>query len=177
MAHIRMLHSELAEHWQKVVGSRGPRSPRLGPMEPVTLGCQIADLEPLSGGGGRKGSQQRRLASWIPTLSPFQAEAMGEGRHPFLGRAHLSVPSRTFSRYHGGLSTQSAFTELCVGLEIQRWIRWSVLSPSSQSNRGERPTNTTTRGRMGLQISWGYPSLLLFLISCLLWTLGAERVA
>lgn len=71
LAHTRMLHSELAEHWQRVGGSRGPRSPRLGPTEPITQGCQSTDLEPLSGGRGTRGEPAGRLASeGFPGLPP-----------------------------------------------------------------------------------------------------------
>lgn len=55
LPHTRMLHSELVEHWHRVVGNRGPRGPRLGPMEPVTQSCERTDLEPLNGGRGPEG--------------------------------------------------------------------------------------------------------------------------
>lgn len=86
LAHTRMVHSELAEHWQRVVGSRGPRSPRLGPMGRVTQGCQIADLEPLSRGGGEKGEPAGETG--FLDFHPLSFLSRGNGRR------HLSV-SRT----------------------------------------------------------------------------------
>lgn len=50
-AHTQRLHSELVGHWQRLVGSRGSRNPRLGPTGPITMGCRRADLEPLFGAG------------------------------------------------------------------------------------------------------------------------------
>lgn len=38
LAHTRRrLHSELAEHWQRVVGGSGLCNPRLGPTESITM--------------------------------------------------------------------------------------------------------------------------------------------
>ena len=82
--HIRVLHSELVEHWQRVVGSQGPRSPWLGPTEPITQGCQRAGLESLRGGGSMGGGASRQV--WL--LKGFLAS------HP------LSFPSRGNGRRH-----------------------------------------------------------------------------
>lgn len=44
LAHTQLLHSELVEQWQRVVGNQGPHNPRLGPLEPITQSGQRADL-------------------------------------------------------------------------------------------------------------------------------------
>lgn len=123
LAHTRMVHSELAEHWQRVVGSWGPRSPRLGPTGPVTQGCQIADLEPLSGGGGEKGEPAR--GDWLPGFPPpllSKQRQWGKALVCFQDKPiSMSHPEHP-SHYPGGSFTQSAFTELRVGLKIQSWI-------------------------------------------------------
>lgn len=111
LAHTRRHHSELVGHWQRVVGSRGLQSPRLGPMEPITQGCQRADLEPLSGGKGREGEPAgETLASeGFPRFPPFQEEAMGEGtclspEQAFLNAASLGPKFRAFQPESWGFS-------------------------------------------------------------------------
>lgn len=81
---------ELVERWQRVVGSRGPCSPRRSPHG-AHFGLQghpEADLEPLSPGGGQE--EEPTMGHWpwgflgdpgFPGIlaSPSQAEAMGKG--------------------------------------------------------------------------------------------------
>lgn len=117
LAHTRMLHSELAEHWQRVVGSRVPRSPRLGPTEPVTQGCQIADLEPLSGGGGGGDKGEPAGETGFLDSLPLSFPSGGHGRRhlPVSRTSPSQCPIQNIPAITMGSSTQSAFTGLCVG--------------------------------------------------------------
>lgn len=176
MAHTRRLHSELAEHWQRVVGSRVPRSPRLGPTEPVTRGCQIADLEPLSGGGGggwgggedEKGEPAGETGFLDSHPLSFTSRGRPWRRHLSVSRTSPSqCPIQNTPAITLASSTQSAFTELCVGQESRDGsgglCRHKAVSPTEK-----RDSECDQWGRDEPSVSWvtlHFP----FLPHCLPW--------
>lgn len=82
LAHTRRLRSELVEYWQRVVGCRGPCSPRLGPTVPITRAAREQAWSFWVGVGAKRGSQQSRL--WLLKgfldSSPFSFSSRGSGR-------------------------------------------------------------------------------------------------
>lgn len=117
VAHTRMLHSELVEHWQRVVGNRGPRSPRLGPMEPITQSCQRTDSEPLNGGRGPEGKLASEGFAGFPHPLSFPSRGKEKRLLTFSGtsRSQCHFPTSRIQNIPAiatGSLVKSAFTAL-----------------------------------------------------------------
>lgn len=140
LACTQMLHSELVEHWQRVVGSWGPRSPRVGPTEPITQGCQRTAFE--WGWGLRRETMASTGFLGSPPPLLFQVEAMGQGTCQSPEQAHLNATSlgpefRTFQPLPWDLSL-SQYLQSCFRVH---WVRDSKMDKTvftltkHQSNR------------------------------------------
>lgn len=107
------------------------------------------------GVGARKGSQQGRLASWIPTPSPFQAEALGPVR----------VRDKPLSMFRAEHSRRCHGVFHSVRIHSRAGVRDAEMGPlactvAKQSVQPRRETDTcNTGGWASLQASWGHPSL------------------
>lgn len=162
LTHTRRPHFKLAGHWRRVVGSRGPRSPKLGPS--TSRAAREQPGASARGRGLRGGPSREALGSeGFPRSPPPPCPEQRLWEKAPASRPSLSQCVSLGSKFRASQPELVALTKLlpCASARDAEMAKMMVFTLMQlQASREERQTNSRKNNHVGLDEPFGVPGSL-----------------